>query len=105
MSITPVMPITDELIAELERTASENHAYVPVEPAAMRALLAERAKLKRDAELYRFVRELAWYVDRASYIYQLGNHAQSKTPWSDLRVSVDADDVEVAIDAAMQAAQ
>lgn len=50
MTAAPVMSITDELIAELEYTASQNHAYVPVNPPAMRALLAERAELKRDAE-------------------------------------------------------
>lgn len=69
------------------------------------AVLAENAKLRaevealrRDAERYRFVRELAWYVDQAAYVYEVGN---SRSLWSSERESVDADDVEEAIDAAM----
>jgi uncharacterized protein YdeI (YjbR/CyaY-like superfamily) len=50
MTAAPVMSITEELIAELDALANANHAYVPVPPNTMRALLAERAELKRSAE-------------------------------------------------------
>ena len=63
------------------------------------ALRAEVAQLRREASLYRFVRGLAWYVDRAASIYELGN---SQSPWSSERQSVDADEVEAAIAAAME---
>lgn len=61
-------------------------------------LRAEVEALRKDAERYRFVRELAWYVDQAAYVYEVGN---SRSLWSSERESVDADDVEEAIDAAM----
>ena len=51
--------ITEELVAELEALAYRNHAYVPVKPGAMKALLSERADLRRDAERYRGVRRVA----------------------------------------------
>lgn len=87
--------------ADAVHIATANPATIAALTAELRRLRAENAELAKDAGRYRFVRELAWYVDRASYIYQLGNHAPSNTPWSDLRVSVDADDVEAAIDSAM----
>ncbi|WP_095067898.1 ead/Ea22-like family protein [Pseudomonas sp. Irchel 3A18] len=61
-------------------------------------LKAENEALRKDAERYRFVSQLAWYVDRAAYIYDIGN---AKSPWAGERAPVDADDVEYAIDAAM----
>ena len=67
--------------------------------AAERNLLkAEVEALRKDAERYRFVSQLAWYVDQAAYIYDIGN---AKSPWAGERAPVDADDVESAIDAAM----
>lgn len=54
--------------------------------------------LRKDADRYRFVSQLAWYVDRASYVYNIGN---AQSPWSDQCASIDADDVEEAIDDAM----
>lgn len=54
--------------------------------------------LRQDAERYRFVRELAWYVDQAAYIYDIGN---TRSPWPGERAPVDADDAEAAVDAAM----
>lgn len=62
-------------------------------------LRAEVAQLRREASLYRFVRGLAWYVDRAASVYELGN---SQSPWSSERQAVDADEVEAAIAAAME---
>jgi hypothetical protein len=58
----------------------------------------EAEGLRKDAELYRFVSQLAWYVDRAAYIYNVGNQ---RAAWSDDRRSVDADEIEDAIVAAM----
>ncbi|MFD2073842.1 hypothetical protein ACFSKY_22565, partial [Azotobacter chroococcum] len=54
--------------------------------------------VRADARRYRFVRELAWYVDQAAYVYDIGN---SRSPWPSERAPVDADDAEAAIDAAM----
>lgn len=64
----------------------------------MDQLEAENEALRKDAERYRFVRELAWYVDQAALVYELGN---SRSPWAGERLPVDADEVEEAIDAAM----
>lgn len=61
-------------------------------------LRAEVEALRKDAKRYRFVRELAWYVDQAAYVYEIGN---SRSPWTSERAPVDADDIEMAIDAAM----
>lgn len=70
----------------------EDHEKVEKENARLRA---EVEALRRDAGRYRFVRELAWYVDQASYIYDIGN---TRSPWPGERAPVDADDVEAAID-------
>ncbi|WP_341519851.1 ead/Ea22-like family protein [Pseudomonas sp. G.S.17] len=53
----------------------------------------------KDAERYRFVSQLAWYVDQAAYIYDVGNQ---KAVWSDQREAVDADQIEDAIDEVMR---
>lgn len=74
-------------------------------PATVLALLAEIDQLKaenealrKDAERYRFVSKLAWYVDAASHVYNVCNvNAQ----WSDQRGHPDTDDIESAIDATM----
>lgn len=47
MTTSPVVSVTDELVAELGQ-----YSGVP----AIAALLAERAELKRDAERYRHIR-------------------------------------------------
>lgn len=57
MSAAPVMSITDELIAELESVASDDFPLSAIDTETLRALLAERAELKRDAERY------AWLND------------------------------------------
>jgi len=55
MTTPPIVSITDELIAELEVFVSTPVMFAgtvrPIQD-AMRALLAERAELKRDAERY-----------------------------------------------------
>lgn len=84
--------ITEELVAELEALAYRNHAYVPVKPGAMKALLSERADLRHDAERYR------WLRDR---IENKGDMVIAKvSEWS--IESWSGDDPDAAIDAAMQ---
>lgn len=61
-------------------------------------LKAKIEALRKDAERYRFISQLAWYVDKAAHIYDIGN---AKSPWASEREPVDADDVEAAIDAVM----
>ena len=48
MTTSPVVSVTDELIAELER-----YSEIP----SIAALLAEREELKRDAARYRWLRD------------------------------------------------
>jgi hypothetical protein len=104
MTAAPVMSITDELITELEYTASQNHAYVPVNPPAMRALLAERAELVRDRE------RLDWLVKEEAFlaeIYCSSGGTMFALCWPNLS-SWQADHFNSpreAIDAALQAAQ
>lgn len=58
-------------------------------------LKAENEALRLDAERYRFVSELAWYVDAAARTYNLCN---INARWSDQRGNPDRDDVEERID-------
>ena len=76
MTTSPVVSVTDELIAELER-----YSEIP----SIAALLAEREELKRDAARYRRLRDGA--------------------DWPAVFASSDAPEpshVDAAIDAAMQ---
>lgn len=58
MTTPPVTSVTDELIAELDWVAGSNpDLAVSVRCSSLRALLAERAELKRDAERYRLFAE------------------------------------------------
>ena len=83
MTTSPVVSVTDELIAELEQ-----YSGVP----SIAALLTERAELKRDAERYR------WLRDR---IENKGDMVIAKcSEWS--IESWSGDDPDAAIDAAMQ---
>lgn len=85
MSTTPVLSLTDELVAELEAAATDsklniyrphgwahsvrcgNHLQTdfdflsPVSPSVVLALLAEREELKRDAARYRWLIRQAWF--------------------------------------------
>ncbi|MFO3720563.1 hypothetical protein [Pseudomonas sp. HLMP] len=66
---------------------------------ALGKLVAEKESLRKDAERYRFVSKLAWYVDAAAHVYNVCNvNAQ----WSDQRGHPDTDDIECAIDATME---
>lgn len=55
-------------------------------------------ELRRNAERYRFVSRLAWYVERAAQVYDLCN---VNSNWRTERGSPDEDEVEAALDAAM----
>lgn len=61
-------------------------------------LKSENEALRKDAERYRFVSKLAWYVDRAAQVYDLCN---VNSNWQTERGSPDEDEVEEAVDAAM----
>lgn len=50
MSNAPVVSVTDELIAELDEACREHRLGFMIEASEMRALLAEREELKRDAK-------------------------------------------------------
>ena len=64
-------------------------------------LKAENEALRADAERYRFVSQLHWYVQAAATVYNVCNvNAQ----WSDQRGSPDTDDIESAIDKARASA-
>ena len=53
MTTPPVISVTDEMIAELERNAQRIWPDYDSSIVVLSALLAERAELKRDAERYR----------------------------------------------------
>lgn len=54
MSTSPVMSVTDELVAELDTLTCVDHGGATlIRSGDLRALLAERAELKRDAEFFR----------------------------------------------------
>lgn len=60
MTTSPVMSVTDELLAELEAgsiACCKKRVPMAVNPFDLAALLAERAELKRDAERYRWLRD------------------------------------------------
>jgi len=79
-----------------EAIASRGHAV------HQKNLAYEACKeLRVDAERYRFVSKLAWYVDRGAQVYDLCN---VNSNWHSERGSPDSDDVEEAIDAVRLAA-
>ena len=111
MTTSPVVSVTDELVAELEALASEcgqhgTNWYEPrhmaafpeyacdqdfvvaASPATILALLAERAELKRDAGRYKFWRYMATH-EPAKMARILSFYETSEQ-------------LDVAIDAAMQ---
>ena len=58
MTTSPVMSISEELVAELERSVECVWPETDLAVVALRALLAERADLLRDAARYWFARHL-----------------------------------------------
>ena len=57
MTTSPVMSVTDELVAELEAVAHTGKGAFMIECAEVHALLTERAELLRDAKNYRTMRD------------------------------------------------
>lgn len=92
MTTSPVMSITDELVAELEAVAHTGKGAFMIECAEVHALLTERAELMRDAGRYRWLR---------GRIENKGDMVIAKvSEWS--IESWSGDDPDTAIDAAMQ---
>lgn len=89
MTTSPVMSVTDELLAELEQ-----HSGVP----SIAALLAERAELKRDAERYRWLRD-NWFQIYGESRGRDGIRISIGDIWNHAGVP---GHVDAAIDAAMQ---
>lgn len=90
--ITPLIPcVTDDLIAELDldvEIATELcMPAVLVDPGHLKAILAERAELKRDAERYR------WLRGKQTFIWMIRD-------W--FPVDADLIDVDAEIDAARE---
>lgn len=122
MTTSPIVTITNELLAELEAATEYQHCDMP--GAAIRALLAERADLKqqlaaaaitaencelfrKDAERYDWLREMhndeygCLWVSRWNY---------DRTEWVSLDAFCRSDyngelDLDAAIDAAREADQ
>jgi|GEM_PF-5918824 len=93
------------LLDEIEALQGLYRMHQQTEAREMRDVKAERDQLKaegealrKDAERYRFVSKLAWYVDRAAQVYGLCN---VNSNWRTERGSPDEDEVEEAIDATM----
>ena len=123
MTAALVMSITDELIAELEAAASycvtevirshpwseqdfdllrADERYVrAASPELVRALLAERAELKRDAVRYRHASKRESDGDVDICICKVGWNSSGSADYAILT----GDNAHTAIDAAMQAAQ
>ena len=58
MTTSPVVTITEDLVAELECEVNDCREEIgETNMLTFRALLAERAELNRDAERYRWLRE------------------------------------------------
>ncbi|HCL3538922.1 TPA: hypothetical protein N2A70_006647, partial [Pseudomonas aeruginosa] len=89
-------------IAFLHLAGTSSHRSVMVKrPSGSPVSEADLAELQRDAARYRWVKQRAWYVDRAAEVYELDRVRGSAFREA---VPVDDDDVESAIDAAMQSA-
>lgn len=58
MSTPLVVRVTDELVAELEEACREHFMGFMIESAEVKALLAERAELLRDAKRWRKARDI-----------------------------------------------
>jgi hypothetical protein len=84
--------------AELWRGKRDAEGDRDTKAAVVAELKAECEALRPDAERYRFVSQLAWYVSKAAFVYDIGNN---RSNWATERLSVDADEVEAAIDETM----
>lgn len=95
MTTSPVMSINDELVSELEKASTfTNRFMVEVQPSSLSALLAEREKLKRDAERYRWLKDQGFATIK---------HENGKvTLFTIASQHVDDCNLDAAIDAAMK---
>jgi len=103
-----------QMITERDQLKAENEAlrreveecaatlpgvtYMDLPDGGAPTIAEQLSRMARDAERWRFVSQLAWFVDQAAWVYDIGN---ARSPWAGERSAVDADDVESAIDAAM----
>ena len=97
MTTSPVVSVTDELIAELERSVECVWPETDNAVVALRGLLAERSELIRDAERYRWLRESMWYVGPDNFFCGEGGDMNDYE-----NHNYRADTLDTAIDAAMQ---
>lgn len=102
MTTSPVVSVTDEMIAELEAVAQSNDADCievhGISVGIVRAILAERAELKRDAERYRWLRD-NWFQIYGESKGRDGIRISIGDIWNHAGVP---GHVDAAIDAAMQ---
>lgn len=94
MTTSPVVSVTDELVAELEEACREHGQGFMIETGEVLALLAERAELKRDAERYRWL--------KAQGFATIKPENGEVTLFTVASQHVDAPNLDAAIDAAMQ---
>lgn len=87
--------VEDMTIEEWQQHAAELLGDLTAVEVERDRLKAENEALRQDAERYRFVSELAWYVEAAARTYNLCN---INARWSDQRGNPDRDDVEQRID-------
>lgn len=92
MTTPPIMSVTDELIAELEAACNED-PIVELGRTTIRRLLSERAELKRDAERYRFIRDIGGPIYCREIEYYNGHPCGAH--------NVQNGNLDAAIDAAM----
>lgn len=92
-----VVSVTDELVAELELSVECVWPETDLAVVTLRALLAERAELKRDAERYRWLRESMWYVGPDNFFCGEGGDMNDYE-----NHNYRADTLDTAIDASMQ---
>lgn len=99
MTAAAVMSITDELIAELNEQLCGPEFYMVEMPMGhMRALLAERAELKRDAERYKWLRD---QHNNTSATYSVAEVLHGDWVSIEENNGITGTDLDAAIDAAM----
>ena len=89
MTTSPVMGITEELVAELEAVAHTGKGAFMIECAEVHALLTERAELMRDAERYRWLREPCSGAERV-VTYGRGDYGRGLMSYTMLDAAIDA---------------
>lgn len=105
MTTSPVMTVTDELLAELEthyRSVNDDSRALLI--TELRRLRAENAELAKDAVRYRWLRDESLSCGKIApaimVVDEAGNPVYRGNPWNSLLCDDDADS---AIDTAMDA--